>query len=67
MSRPKGSKNKSTLQGKARCAYIYVRLTEDLKDWVLAHDGKSDSDKAVTALENCRQNHHKVQGKRTRT
>lgn len=52
--RTNGAKNKKP----TRSAYIYVRLTDELKDWVLAQAGKSDSDKVVSILEDCRQNHN---------
>lgn len=57
--RKRGAKNKRP----ARTAYIYVRLTEDLKDWVLGQPGKSDSDKVVSVLEDCRQYHQPREGK----
>lgn len=57
MSRTNGAKNKKP----TRSAYIYVRLTDELKDWVLAQAGKSDSDKVVSVLEDCRQNHKRTQ------
>lgn len=55
MSRTVGAKNKKP----TRTAYIYVRLTEELHDWLIAQKDKdqSKSDKVVSILEDCRQNH----------
>lgn len=47
MSRTKGAKNKNP----TRERYIYVRMTADLYDWVLAHEGRSESDTVVQLLE----------------
>lgn len=60
--RKAGARNKAP----TRSAYIYVRLTDELREWVLAQAGKSDSDKVVSVLEDCRQNHkHQKAGART--
>lgn len=53
MSRTAGAKNKKP----TRTSYIYVRLTDELYDWVMEQQGRSESDKVVSILEDCRQNH----------